>query len=126
MHRSLPTWWLAPIGISFYALQLIAYDVDVYRGTASAQKNYFKFLLFASFFPQIIQGPIPRYNQLSHQLVDGNRFDEEKFVRGFQLILWGFFLKLCIADKAGVVVDTVFDNCQTYRGGVRLNCRNTL
>ncbi|SFT33101.1 D-alanyl-lipoteichoic acid acyltransferase DltB, MBOAT superfamily [Lachnospiraceae bacterium XBD2001] len=116
IHREMPGWWFVPLGISFFALQLIAYDVDIYKGKTKGQKNYLKFLLFASFFPQVVQGPIPRYEQLSHQLTEGNRFSEEKFVRGFLYILWGFFLKLCIADKAGIVVDTVFNQCGTYQG----------
>ena len=108
--------WIVPVGISFFSLQLISYNVDVYKGTIDAERNYFKYLLFASFFPQIIQGPIPRYEQLSEQLYSGNRFDERKFVKGFMLILWGFFLKLCIADKAGIIVNKVFDNYPTYNG----------
>ena len=116
MHKSVPDWWFVPIGISFYSMQLIAYTVDVYKSKVIAEKNFFKFLLFVSFFPQIIQGPIPRYEQLSHQLVEGHRFDENRFVKGFIQILWGFFLKLCIADKAGIIVDKVFDNFPTYQG----------
>ncbi len=116
LHKEMPGWWLVPIGFSFYTLQLVAYCVDVYRGKISPEKNFLKFLLFVSFFPQIIQGPIPRYGQLAGQLVTGNRFNEEKFVKGFMLILWGFFLKLCIADKAGIIVDTIFNNYPAYRG----------
>lgn len=97
-------------------MQLIAYTVDIYREKADPESNFAKFLLFVSFFPQIIQGPIPRYNQLAPQLVSGHRFDEAKFVKGFMLILWGFFLKLCIADKAAVIVNAVFDQFPTYQG----------
>lgn len=116
IHISVPGWWLVPVGIAFYSMQLIAYTVDVYKGEIDSEKSFLKFLLFVSFFPQIIQGPIPRYAQLSDQLTQGNRFDERKFVKGFMLILWGFFLKLCIADKASVIVDTVFNNYPTYQG----------
>ena len=116
LHRNLPGWWFVPIGFSFYTLQLVAYCADVYRKKIKPEENFLKFLLFVSFFPQIIQGPIPRYGQLSDQLIKGNRFDEEKFVKGFMLILWGFFLKLCIADKAGIIVDTIFNNYSAYRG----------
>lgn len=116
MHKPMPDWWLVPVGVSFYSMWLIAYVVDIYKGKTDPEKNLFKFLLFVSFFPQIIQGPIPRHNQLAHQLTEGHRFDEQRFVKGFMLILWGFFLKLCIADKAGVIVDTVFNNDQAYHG----------
>lgn len=115
-NLTVPEWLIAPVGFSFYTLQLIAYSADVYRSKTAPEHNFFKFLLFVSFFPQILQGPIPRYGQLAPQLVQGHRFDERKFVRGFLLILWGFFLKLCIADKAAVIVNTVFDQYPTYRG----------
>lgn len=107
---------VVPLGLSFYTLQSIAYLVDVYRKKVHAQRDFLKYALFISFFPQIIQGPIPRYEQLEDQLVTGHLFDEKKFVKGYMLILWGFFLKLMIADKAGVVVDTVFNNYPAYRG----------
>jgi len=109
-------WWIIPVGIAFYSMQLIAYVVDVYKGKIEPQKNLLRFILFASFFPQIIQGPIPRYEQLSDQLMEGHRFDEKQFVKGFMLIIWGFFLKLCIADKAGIIVNTVFGNHLAYQG----------
>lgn len=107
---------LLPIGASFFTLQMIAYLVDIYRGKISAQRNPLRYALFISFFPQIIQGPIPRYEQLGEQLFTPHKFDSRNLVRGFHLILWGFFLKFMIADKAGVVVDTVFGNAKMYKG----------
>lgn len=95
---------------------MIAYLVDIYRGKISAQRNPLRYALFISFFPQIIQGPIPRYEQLGEQLFTPHKFDSRNLVRGFHLILWGFFLKFMIADKAGVVVDTVFGNAKMYKG----------
>ncbi len=108
--------WAVPLGISFYTLQTVSYLVDVYRGRTAAQKNPAKYLLFVLFFPQIVQGPIPRYEQLSKQLYEGHRFHEERFVRGLHLILWGFFLEFMIADKAAIVVSTVFDSPEKYAG----------
>ncbi|MDE6662400.1 MAG: MBOAT family protein [Lachnospiraceae bacterium] len=108
--------WIVPLGISFYTLQTISYLADIYRGEIDAQKNIAKYALFILFFPQIIQGPIPRYEQLAKQLYEGRLFDEKRFVKGLQLILWGFFLKLMIADKAAVIVNTVFDNPEKYMG----------
>ncbi len=98
-------------------MQIIAYLTDVYRGDIAPQKNPAKYALFITFFPQLLQGPIPRYRQLGEQLFCGHLFDERKFTRGVYLIIWGFFLKLVIADKASVVVDTVFDNYPAYSGG---------
>lgn len=108
---------LVPLGISFYTMQIIAYLADVYRGDISPQKNLAKYALFITFFPQILQGPIPRYQQLGQQLFCGHLFDEAKFTRGFYLLIWGFFLKLVIADKAAVIVNTVFDHDLAYGGG---------
>ena len=109
---------LAPMGISFYTLQVIAYCVDVYKGKTEAQSNFFKYLLFVSFFPQILQGPIPRYNQLKEQLFEGHVFDYKTVKFGFQLILWGMFLKMVIADRAAIFVNAVFPEYHLYEGTV--------
>jgi len=114
--RAEPVEWIVPLGISFYSLQIVSYLVDVYRRKISSQKNLLKYALFVTFFPQIVQGPIPRYEQLSGQLYEGNLFCEKNFVKGLYLIIWGFFLKFMIADKAGIVVDTIFDNSLNYPG----------
>ena len=109
---------LVPMGISFYTLQIIAYCVDVYQGKTKAQENFFKYLLFVSFFPQILQGPIPRYGQLKDQLFEGHAFDYRKVKFGFQLILWGMFLKMVIADRAAIFVNAVFPEYHLYEGTV--------
>ncbi len=115
----LPAWnLLMPMGISFYTLQVIAYCVDVYRGKTEAQKNFLKYLLFVSFFPQILQGPIPRYDQLRDQLYEGHGFDYRTVKFGFQLILWGMFLKMVVADRAAIFVNTVFSEYHLYEGGM--------
>ena len=106
---------IAPLGISFYTLQLVAYMVDIYKGRCESEKNFAKHLLFVTYFPQLIQGPIPRYD-LRDQLVEGHAFDADRFVRGFYLVIWGFFLKLMIADKLGVMIDTVYNNFPAYAG----------
>lgn len=108
--------WLAPLGLSFFTLQIISYLADIYKGTINSQRHFLKYALFISFFPQIIQGPIPRYEQLEQQLVTGHPFDEKNFSKSLHLILWGLFLKFMIADKASVVVNTVFDHYEGYAG----------
>lgn len=108
--------WIIPIGLSFYSLQVIAYLVDIYKGRIDCQKNLLKYALFISFFPQVIQGPIPRYQQLGEQLFHGHRYDSDRFMKGIQLIIWGFFLKYMITNKASIIVDTIFDNSTTYQG----------
>lgn len=106
----------APLGISFYTLQMISYLVDIYRGDVERPLGFFQYVLYVSFFPQIVQGPIPRYRQLGFQLYEGHPFDERTFTKGIHLILWGFFLKMMIADKAAVIVDKIFGTSAAYEG----------
>lgn len=107
---------LLPIGISFYTLQAIAYMVDVYRGKFRADNNVFKFMLFMSYFPQIVQGPIARHNELTETLYEGHNFDYKRFTFGIQLALWGFMKKLVIADRIAIPVSEIFDNAGDYSG----------
>ena len=109
---------ILPMGISFYTLQVIAYCVDVSKGKVKAQDNFLRYLLFVSFFPQILQGPIPRYEQLKDQLYEGHSFDYETVKSGLQLILWGMFLKMVIADRAAIFVNEVFPAYYLYEGTV--------
>jgi D-alanyl-lipoteichoic acid acyltransferase DltB (MBOAT superfamily) len=95
---------------------VIAYCVDVYQGKEKAQDSFLKYLLFVSFFPQILQGPIPRYSQLKDQLYEGHEFDYRTVKYGLQLMLWGFFLKMVIADRAAIFVNTVFPEYHLYDG----------
>ena len=108
--------WIIPLGLSFYTLQIIAYLIDVSRGKVKAQRHFLKYALFISFFPQIIQGPIPRYETLFPQLSEGNDFDFDRFRKGLMLIIWAFFLKLVIADRAAVAVSGIFDHDRMYPG----------
>ena len=107
---------IIPLGLSFYTMQMIAYLADIYMGKVEAQKNFLKYATVVSFFPQIIQGPIPRHVQIENEIMAEHKFDDREFMRGVQLIIWGLFLKFMIADKAGIVVDSVFDNFEGYRG----------
>ena len=107
---------LLPLGISFYTFQSAGYVIDVYRGKYLPDKNLAKFALFVSFFPQIVQGPIGRHDDLAHQLYAPHKFDCKQAKYGVQLIVWGFFKKLVIADRAAVLVNQVFNNYQQYAG----------
>lgn len=112
-----PMGFLLPLGISFYTFQSMGYLLDVYNGKYAPQKNPAKFALFVSFFPQLIQGPIGRYDQLSPQLMQGNSFDWQNLQRGFLLILWGLFKKMVIADRALPLVNSVFSAQAGEYGG---------
>lgn len=107
---------LVPIGISFYTLQTVGYCIDVYKGTIKAERNFFKYFSFATFFPLILQGPISRYSQLADQLFSKKKPADlyRSITFGAQLMLWGFFKKLVIADRAAILVNTVFDNHTEY------------
>jgi len=99
---------IVPLGISFYTFASIGYVIDVGRGKCDAEKNIGKFALFVSFFPSIIQGPINRYDDVGRQLTEPHRFSYENLTYGAQLIIWGFFKKLVIADRVAVIANKVF------------------
>lgn len=105
-----------PMGISFYTFQAVGYLVDVYRGTVSAQTNPFRFALFLSFFPQLVQGPISRYGDLSQTLYEPHPFRTHVVASGLQRMLWGYFKKLVIADRLLPAVTTLVGNSSTYTG----------
>lgn len=107
---------LIPLGISFYTFQSMSYIIDVYRGKYEAETSLARFALFVSFFPQVVQGPISRYDQLAKQLYEGHSFHFERAKLGIELMLWGWFKKLVIADRIGILVDTVFDHYTDYEG----------
>jgi len=111
---------LLPLGISFYTFQATGYLIDVYRGTISAEKNLFKFALFVSFFPQIIQGPISSFDQIGNQLYEQHRPEWVRFKEGGELILWGLFKKLVIADRMFAAINTVTTDYTSYAGQIIL------
>ncbi len=107
---------LLPMGISFYTFQTMGYIIDVYRGKYEPERNIAKLALFVSFFPQLIQGPISRYDDLSMSLYKEQSFDAKGFSFGFQRVLWGYFKKLVIADRIVVAVLEITKNPETYDG----------
>ena len=107
---------IIPMGLSFYTLQIIAYLSDCYNNKIVAEKNPFKYALFISFFPYIVQGPITRFSEMSDQLYGKHEFRTENILEGLQLMLWGWFLKIMIADKISGSVNLIFDNYQNYAG----------
>lgn len=107
---------LLPLGISFYTFQSMGYIIDVYRENTPAQRNPFKFALFVSFFPQIIQGPISIYDDLAHQLYEPHSFDFTRFKHGSELILWGLVKKMIIADRAVIAINTVVNDYNSFGG----------
>ena len=107
---------MLPVGISFYTLQALGYLMDVYRGEIYAEKNFMRYALFVSFFPQLVAGPIERSRNLLVQLNTSRSFRYENLRKGMLLVLYGMFLKVVIADRAAVFVDTVYENSAAYPG----------
>ena len=109
---------LLPLGISFYTFQSTGYLIDVYREKYGAEHNPFKYALFVSFFPQIIQGPISFYDQLAHQLYASHSFSFTRLKYGLWLMLWGYFKKMVIADRGVALINTVTADDMAYNGTV--------
>ncbi|MCF0209449.1 MAG: MBOAT family protein, partial [Bacteroidaceae bacterium] len=107
---------LLPVGISFYIFQALGYSIDVYRGNVQAEKNFITYALFVSFFPQLVAGPIERSTNLLKQFKEEHKFDYDYAMSGFKLMLWGYFIKLCMADRAALYVDNVFNNINNHEG----------
>lgn len=107
-----------PLGISFFIFQSAGYLIDVYNGKYPAEKNLFRYALFVSFFPQLIQGPINRFDKLASQLTTPHRLDIVNIRSGLMLMMWGFFKKKVIADTAFPLVNAVFENHTPYGGAV--------
>lgn len=108
--------WSIPVGISFYTFQAVGYLIDVYRKQVPAEKNLLDYALFCSFFPQTASGPISKYSELMPQFKTARVFNYAQTVEGLKILLWGMFLKLALADRLGVYVDTVYANYQHYSG----------
>ena len=105
-----------PMGISFYTFQAVGYVIDVYRDRHEAQKNFFKYALFVGFFPQLVQGPISRYGDLSKELFTPHTFKGRVLERGLQRVIWGYFKKLVIADRILPAVNTMIDMPENFKG----------
>ena len=106
---------ILPVGISFFIFQMAGYLIDIYRGNLPAERSFFRFFLFVSFFPQMLAGPIPRGKELLPQFHTPHTWNYERAVDGFALMIWGFILKMVIADRAALLSDVVFTyyNCYT-------------
>lgn len=109
------------MGISFYTFQALGYTVDVYRDEIYAEKNFLRYALFVSFFPQLVAGPIERSKNLLKQLSSIPKTTFSDMKEGVLLMLWGGILKVVLADRIAIFVDTIFgDHWMQYEGGYYL------
>ena len=107
---------LLPVGISFYTFQTLSYTIDVYRRHREPEAHFHIFALYVSFFPQLVAGPIERSTHLLPQFYIKHNFDVSRVVGGLQLMLWGLFKKIVIADTLAVYVNTVYNAPDTFQG----------
>ena len=108
--------WAVPVGISFFTFQAVGYMLDVYHGRVKAEKDLLDYVLFVSFFPQVTSGPISTAEDLMPQIKATHTFDYDKGRQGLKWLLWGMFIKLVVADRLGMFVDTVYGNYIYYNG----------
>lgn len=102
--------WILPLGISFYTLTAIGYLLDVHHGKDEPEKNFFKVALFISYFPHIVQGPFCRFRELGKQFSEEHAWDYTRVKHGVERMVWGYFMKLVIADRMAVIVSEVCNN----------------
>lgn len=115
--------FVMPLGISFFTFISIGYVMDVYREKIKAEHNWWDFMLFVGFFPQIASGPISKASDLLPQIKTVRKFNYAQAVSGCKWLLWGMFLKVVVADNIGLQVDIVYASYQTYGG---LDCLLTM
>ncbi len=108
--------FVLPLGISFYTFQTMGYLIDIYREKYPYEQNVFKLALFISFFPQLIQGPISRFDDLKETLFSEHMVNGRNIAFGLQRILWGYFKKLVIADRLLIAVNTIVRNPEEFQG----------
>ena len=107
---------LLPVGISFYTFQSVGYMADVYKKRVSAEKNFFDYAAFVSYFPQLVAGPIERTENLLPQIKASKKFEYDKAAYGMKLMVWGFYKKLVVADVLAPYVNTVYNNVHAHTG----------
>jgi len=107
---------LLPVGISFYTFQTLSYTIDIYLRRRKPERHLGIFALYVSFFPQLVAGPIERSDRLIPQFKEKHDFEWERLIYGGQLMVWGLFKKMVVADRLAVIVNQVFNNIGIYRG----------
>jgi alginate O-acetyltransferase complex protein AlgI len=107
---------LLPIGLSFHTFQAMSYTIEVYRGAQKAERHFGIYALYVMFYPQLVAGPIERPQNLLHQFYEHHDFSYENCKEGLKQMLWGFFKKIVIADRLGLVVKTVYKHPEHFNG----------
>ena len=105
---------VVPIGLSFFTFKLMSYVLDIYHGKISHEKNFVSFSNYIAFFPTILSGPIDRPKPFLKQLSAARFFDFNNLSEGFRRVLWGMFMKMCIADRLDIYVSAVWNNYEHH------------
>ena len=114
---------IAPLGISYYTLQVISYVVDVYRGKIEREQNLLTYLLYVFYFPYLFIGPISRFSDVKEDLISNKIGTKQEIWDGLVRILWGLFKKLVIANRIAMVTSLITSDISLYRGSyVLLAC----
>lgn len=108
--------FLVPLGISFIVFSVISYIVDVYKGKIKVEKNLFKFALYVSFFPKVVQGPIVKARDMLDQFDEKHHFNMQRFREGALMVMWGMFMKMVLADRIAIPVNLVYGSIDTFAG----------
>jgi alginate O-acetyltransferase complex protein AlgI len=107
---------ILPIGLSFHTFQAMSYTIEVYRGNQKAERNFGIYSLYVMFYPQLVAGPIERPQNLLHQFYEKHEFDFNNISNGLKQMLFGFFMKLVVADRLSIYVDAVYNNANEHTG----------
>ncbi len=107
---------LLPVGISFYTFQTLSYTIDIFLRRRKPERHLGIFALYVSFFPQLVAGPIERSDRLIPQFKEKHVFQWDRLIFGGQLIVWGLFKKMVVADRLAVIVNQVYNHIGIYRG----------
>lgn len=108
---------IVPLGVSFYTFMAVSYVLDIYWKRYKAEKSFVTYAVYLTYFPHVAQGPIDRFNRFKEQLPDdGIRFDSVKVSSGAQLVIFGLFKKLVIADRLNIFVGEIYGNYEDYAG----------
>ena len=107
---------ILPIGLSFHTFQAMSYTIEVYRGNQLAEKRFGIYALYVMFYPQLVAGPIERPQNLIHQFYEKHKLNINRIVEGLKIMIWGFFMKLVVADRLAIYVNAVYNNPQHHSG----------
>jgi alginate O-acetyltransferase complex protein AlgI len=107
---------LLPIGLSFHTFQAMSYTIEVYRRKQKAERSFGIYALYVMFYPQLVAGPIERPQNMLHQFYEKHYFDFQRVIEGLKQMLWGFFIKLVIADRLAIYVNAVYNNPEKHTG----------